>query len=83
MILRKNKIFLPEFIYKITFISNFFNYNIQFLNKMSVRWWFCLNFPANISGSSAKQLALELYLEEENAGVENWRSDRQFNILSS
>ena len=31
-------IFLREFITKITFISKHFNYNIVFLNIVSVRW---------------------------------------------
>jgi len=53
----KNTIFLREFITKIIFISKNFNYNIHFLNIVSVRWRPCQHIPASVSESSASLVA--------------------------
>jgi len=46
-----------KFITKIMFISKHFNYNIHFLNIVSVRWRPCQHIPPSVSGSSTSLVA--------------------------
>ena len=52
----KCNIFLREFITKIIFISKHFNYNIHFLNIMSVRWHRLLSAHSRKRRTSDKRL---------------------------
>jgi len=70
----KYTIFLCEFITKIIFMSKHFNYNINFLNIVHVRWWALLSAHSRKWRTSDKSLTQSFdVLKSSKWRLSSWR----------